>query len=115
MFTLALVYTSLSLFYLLLLLLQKPAVCPAKTWYSLALESLRGVCQDVEEAGYQVFDEETLAFLTQMYGPPIAREATAPIPPTGMAPSTPMGQGFVGQGRGSAGFPGQTGSLVSLV
>ncbi|XP_050717645.1 collagen alpha-2(VIII) chain-like [Eriocheir sinensis] len=89
---------------------QRPAVCPAQTWYSLALETLRGVCNSLEDAGYQVFDEETLAFFTRTYGPPIAREATAPIPT--QAPGAPQaGQGFVGQARGTAaGIPGQAGT-----
>ncbi|KAK8392052.1 hypothetical protein O3P69_017579 [Scylla paramamosain] len=81
---------------------QRPAVCPAKTWYSLALETLRGVCSDIEDAGYQVFDQETLAFLTEMYSAPIARETTAPISP-GQSP--PAGQGGIG-GQGQV-FSGQ--------
>ncbi|XP_045126712.1 mucin-19-like isoform X2 [Portunus trituberculatus] len=108
---------------------QKPAVCPAKTWYSLALETLRGVCTDVEDAGYQVFDQETLAFLTEMYSAPIARDTTSSIAPGQMQQAGQgigqsqifsgqgaiPGQGVGGQGtttllrQGATGFRGQSG------
>lgn len=89
---------------------QSPGVCPAQTWYSLALEALKGVCQDVEEAGYQVFDEETLAYFAQMYGPPIPRESTAPIPrpPTSQTPGAPGQARGTAAGQGLAGQPGTT-------
>lgn len=61
-------------------MLQSKGVCPAQTWFSLALDALKGVCTSLEEAGYQIFDEETLAAFNRMYGPPIAREATTPLP-----------------------------------
>ncbi|XP_068235975.1 uncharacterized protein [Palaemon carinicauda] len=66
-----------------------PNVCPAQTWYSIALERLEGVCSTLEDAGYQVFDPETLKQLIDIYGPPITRESTAPIPlPAVRTPST---------------------------
>ncbi|XP_064092460.1 uncharacterized protein LOC135205605 [Macrobrachium nipponense] len=65
-----------------------PNVCPAQTWYSIALERLQGVCSTLEEAGYQVFDPDTLNRLIEIYGPPIARDSTAPIPASpGRTPS----------------------------
>ncbi|KAK4299730.1 hypothetical protein Pmani_028000 [Petrolisthes manimaculis] len=59
---------------------QSKGVCPAQTWYSLALDALKGICTTLEEAGYQIFDEETLAAFNKLYGPPIARESTMPLP-----------------------------------
>ncbi|KAK3871769.1 hypothetical protein Pcinc_023114 [Petrolisthes cinctipes] len=59
---------------------QSKGVCPAQTWYSLALDALKGMCTTLEEAGYQIFDEETLAAFNKLYGPPIARESTTPLP-----------------------------------
>lgn len=43
-------------------------MCPAKTWYSLALHTLRGVCVGLDDAGYQVFDDATLEYLIHQYG-----------------------------------------------
>ncbi|MPC31921.1 hypothetical protein E2C01_025221 [Portunus trituberculatus] len=56
-------------------------VCPSQTWYSLALQTLRGVCVSLEDAGYEVFDDATMSYLTQLYGHLISRE-TAATPPT---------------------------------
>ncbi|KAG0726329.1 hypothetical protein GWK47_004350 [Chionoecetes opilio] len=53
-----------------------------QTWYALALQTLRGVCVSLEDAGYQVFDKATLDYLKQQYGPFIVRENIAPsLPP----------------------------------
>lgn len=78
-----------------------PSVCPAQTWYSIALERLQGVCSTLEEAGYQVFDPETLNRLIEIYGPPIARDSTAPIPVS--AGRTPSVSGTVTAGGLGAG------------
>ncbi|KAK8384274.1 hypothetical protein O3P69_009204 [Scylla paramamosain] len=66
---------------------QTHGVCPAQTWYSLALQTLRGVCVSVEDAGYEVFDEATMSYLTQLYGPLISREIAAPSPSPSPAPA----------------------------
>ncbi|XP_069941748.1 spidroin-2-like [Cherax quadricarinatus] len=111
---------------------QMGGVCPAPTWYSLAYERLQGVCATLEETGYQVFDPDTLALINQIYGPPIPRETTAPIPvtespgalrtegvapgvsdPTGVSPGVPsptgVSPGVSGPTGVSPGFPSPTG------
>lgn len=69
------------------LFLQGSGVCPAQTWYSLALHTLRGVCVGLDDAGYQVFDEATLEYLTQQYGSFITRNVAelSPTPDSGNA------------------------------
>lgn len=74
-------------------------MCPAQTWYSIALEKLQGVCATLQDAGYEVFDAATLAALTELYGPLIPRDTTAPIP---VAPGAPGAQGT----QGAQGAPG---------
>ncbi|XP_045592972.1 uncharacterized protein [Procambarus clarkii] len=94
---------------------QMSGVCPAPTWYSLALDRLQGVCSTLEDAGYQVFDSYTLSFFSYMYGPPIPREGTVPLSSAAVpykmtgttvgpyGPSTVSGtsMSMYGNGRGS--------------
>nr|XP_045592971.1 uncharacterized protein LOC123754540 [Procambarus clarkii] len=92
---------------------QMSGVCPAPTWYSLALDRLQGVCSTLEDAGYQVFDPETLAIINEIYGPPIPRETTAPIPVPG-SPGTLRSEGVVSEVSSPGGVsPGVSGPGVS--
>ncbi|XP_069974501.1 collagen alpha-1(I) chain [Penaeus vannamei] len=94
---------------------SNPSVCPAQTWYSIALEKLQGVCASLEDAGYQVFDAATLTALTELYGPFIPRDTTAPIPVAQGAPATQGTQGTqaapgVLRAPGISGAPGALGT-----
>ncbi|XP_071524342.1 uncharacterized protein [Panulirus ornatus] len=44
-------------------------ICGPGTLYGLGLGSLRGACITLEDAGYIVLDNETLAFFQEFYGP----------------------------------------------
>ncbi|KAK7081400.1 hypothetical protein SK128_016386 [Halocaridina rubra] len=65
-----------------------PEVCPAYTWYTIALSKLQGVCSSLEDAGYETFDQFTLKELINIYGPPIPRDNTSPIRTIPSAPGT---------------------------
>ncbi|XP_047488200.1 collagen alpha-1(III) chain-like [Penaeus chinensis] len=95
---------------------SNPSVCPAQTWYSIALERLQGVCATLQDAGYEVFDAATLAALTELYGPFIPRDTTAPIPVAQGAPGTQGAQGAPGVLRspGVSGVPGAPGTQGAL-
>ncbi|XP_042879701.1 collagen alpha-1(I) chain-like [Penaeus japonicus] len=94
---------------------SNPSVCPAQTWYSIALERLQGVCASLQDAGYQVFDAATLATLTELYGPFIPRETTAPISvaqgaPGAQGPPGPPGPPGAPGPQGAPGAPGPRGA-----
>ncbi|XP_064099494.1 uncharacterized protein LOC135210569 [Macrobrachium nipponense] len=55
-------------------------VCPPFSYITLVLDTFRGTCSTLEDAGYQIFDQATLAFFTNFYGPPIERGCTSTIP-----------------------------------
>ncbi|XP_066985022.1 uncharacterized protein [Macrobrachium rosenbergii] len=55
-------------------------VCPPTSYVALALDTFRGICSTLEDAGYQIFSQATLAHFTSLYGPPIERGCTSTIP-----------------------------------
>ncbi|XP_042879702.1 uncharacterized protein LOC122258057 [Penaeus japonicus] len=54
---------------------SRPPFCQSDELYSLSFELLRGVCQTLDDAGYQVLDSDALDFLSSVYGSPLPRDA----------------------------------------
>ncbi|KAB7495732.1 hypothetical protein Anas_07785, partial [Armadillidium nasatum] len=55
---------------------QTQGACPYGQIYILNLEQVRGECTTLQDAGYNIFDEQTLYALMRMFGPSIARTTT---------------------------------------
>ncbi|XP_066940413.1 uncharacterized protein [Macrobrachium rosenbergii] len=52
---------------------QGAGACPEGTWFTLDLNTLKGICSRLEDAGYLVLNDELLSALMQFYGPTIPK------------------------------------------
>ncbi|XP_064092914.1 uncharacterized protein LOC135205742 [Macrobrachium nipponense] len=52
---------------------QGAGACPEGSWFTLDLNTLKGICSSLEDAGYLVLNDELLAALMQFYGPTIPK------------------------------------------